>query len=176
MEAIVRIFQRYLIPGFIQSLYYMMRDRAFVSPSANVQVTSKIRFGRKTVVKPNAMIVSTPGTITFGVNCAVSPFNYIAAGHAEVVIGDNVRMGPHVSIIGTTREYRRKDMLVVDQGFKCKGIKIGNDVLIGAQSILVDGCEVGEGAVIGVGSVVNGKVPPYAIVFGSPAKVVFWRR
>ena len=169
-------FFRYLIPGFVASLYFYLRDRALVSFSANVQVTSRIRLGKGTVVKPGAMLVCTPGRITIGHNCAVSSFNYVAAGYAEVVIGDNVRIGPHVSILGTTRKYQQKDKLIVEQGFSCKGIKIGNDVLIGAHAVLVDGCEVGEGAVIGVSSVVTGKIPPYAIVFGAPAKVIFWRR
>lgn len=174
-SVIARVVQRHLIPGFVASIIFYLRDKAFVSPSAHVQVTGKIRLGKGTVVKPGAMLVSTPGTITFGRNCAVSSYDYIAAGYAEVVIGDNVRIGPHVSIIGTTREYRSRDKLIVDQGFKCKGIRIGNDVLIGAHSVLVDGCEVGDGAVIGAGSVVNGKVPPYAIVFGVPAKVIYRR-
>jgi acetyltransferase-like isoleucine patch superfamily enzyme len=81
-----------------------------------------------------------------------------------------------VSIIGSTRRYGRKDQLIVDQGFQRRGVRIGNDVLIGSHAVLLDGCEIGEGAVIGVSSVVTGKVPPYSVVFGSPAKVIFWRR
>ena len=176
MATLLRVFQRYLIPGFVGSIYFWLRDRALVSPSANVQVTRRIRFGRGTVVKTTAIVHSSPGNIVVGADCAISSFDYITAGTADVVVGDNVRIGPHVSILGTTREYRRKDRLIVEQGFRDKGIKIGNDVLIGSHAVLVDGCEIGDGAVIGVGSVVTGKVEPYSVVFGAPAKVVFWRR
>jgi acetyltransferase-like isoleucine patch superfamily enzyme len=171
-----RTAQRYLLPSFIAALIIYWRDKALVSFSSRVQLSSLVRLGKGCVVKPYSVIQSSGGRVIFGRNCAVSSFNHIAAGRADIVIGDHVRMGPHVTIIGSTREYRRRDQLITEQGFADKGISIGSDVLIGARAVLVDGCEIGDGAVVGVGSIVNGKVPPYAIVFGAPAKVIFWRR
>ncbi len=52
---------------------------------------------------------------------------------------------------------------------------IGNDVWIGAESIILSGVKIGDGAVIGTGSVVAQSVPPYAIVFGNPAKILRYR-
>ena len=52
---------------------------------------------------------------------------------------------------------------------------IGHDVWIGADSIIKQGVTVGNGAVIGANSFVNKDVPPYAIVFGTPAKVFKYR-
>jgi len=171
-----RTAQRYLLPSFIAALIIYWRDKALVSFSARVQLSPLVRLGKGSVVKPYSIIQTSGGRVIFGKNCAVSSFNHIAAGRADVIFGDHVRMGPHVTIVGTTREYRRRDQLIIKQGYADKGIRIGNDVLIGARAVLVDGCEIGDGAVIGVGSVVNGRVPPYAIVFGAPAKVIFWRR
>jgi acetyltransferase-like isoleucine patch superfamily enzyme len=54
-------------------------------------------------------------------------------------------------------------------------IKIGNDVWIGVESMILDGVTVGDGAVIGARSVVTKDVPPYAIVVGSPAKIIKYR-
>lgn len=171
-----RIAQRYLVPRPIASLWLYLRDRAMVSMAARVQVSPDIRLGRGSVVKPYSIIQTSGGRVIFGRNCAISSFNHIAAGNADLIAGDHVRTGPHVTIVATTREHRSRDRLIIEQGYRDRGIRIGNDVLIGANSVLVDGCEIGDGAVVGVGSVVTGKVPPYAIVFGSPAKVIFWRR
>ena len=171
-----RTLQRYLLPSFMVALIVFFRDRAMLSFSSRVQLSPLVRLGRGSVVKPFAIIQTSGGRVEFGRNCAISSFNYIAAGRADVLVGDNVRLGPHVAIVGTTREYRRRDRLIIEQGFADKGIRIGNDVLIGARSVLVDGCEIGDGAVIGFGSIVTGKVPPYAVVFGTPAKVIFWRQ
>jgi acetyltransferase-like isoleucine patch superfamily enzyme len=54
-------------------------------------------------------------------------------------------------------------------------ITIGSDVWIGNGSIVLSGVSVGHGAVIAARSVVNKDVPPYAIVAGSPARVVNYR-
>jgi len=54
-------------------------------------------------------------------------------------------------------------------------INIGNDVWIGARAIINPGVTVGDGAVIGSGSVVTHDIEPYSIVAGSPAKVISYR-
>lgn len=50
--------------------------------------------------------------------------------------------------------------------------KIGNDVWLGANTVVLRNVEIGDGAVIGAGSVVTKDVPPYSIVVGNPAKVI----
>ena len=52
---------------------------------------------------------------------------------------------------------------------------IGNDVWIGCNSTILRGVTVGDGAVIGANSLVTKNVPPYAIVVGSPAKILKYR-
>jgi len=176
MKPWLRTLQRYAMPRFLASLIFYLRDGAKVSAASRVQFGGRIRFGRHSVVKPNTIIQTSGGSITFGEQCAVSSFNHISAGKADIVAGDYVRTGPNVTIVATTRNYRDKSLPVVEQGYADRGITIGNDVLIGAGAILVDGCDIGDGAIIGVGSVVTGHVAPYSVVFGSPAKVIMWRQ
>ncbi|MCF0193567.1 MAG: CatB-related O-acetyltransferase [Bacteroidaceae bacterium] len=52
---------------------------------------------------------------------------------------------------------------------------IGNDVWIGSCVLIMQGVHVGDGAVIGAGSIVTKDVPPYAIVAGNPAKILRYR-
>lgn len=52
---------------------------------------------------------------------------------------------------------------------------VGNDVWIGMDVTMIAGVEIGSGAVIGAGSLVTKDVPPYAIVYGSPASVRRYR-
>lgn len=53
--------------------------------------------------------------------------------------------------------------------------RIGNDVWIGYRAIIMQGVTIGDGAVVGAGSVVTRDVPPYAIVGGSPARLIRYR-
>jgi len=52
---------------------------------------------------------------------------------------------------------------------------IGNDVWVGYSVMLMPGVTIGDGAVVGAGSVVTRDVPPYAIVGGNPAKLIRYR-
>lgn len=54
-------------------------------------------------------------------------------------------------------------------------IIIDDDVWIGGHSVILSGVHIGQGAVIGAGSVITRDVPPYAVVAGSPAKVMKYR-
>ena len=54
-------------------------------------------------------------------------------------------------------------------------VKIGNDVWVGANSLVMGGITIGDGAIIGAGSIVTKDVPSYAIVVGSPAKIIKYR-
>lgn len=99
-----------------------------------------------------------------GINCKIQ---------GTVTIGDNVMMGPDVLIYTTNHEFKDKDMPMRMQGYqKEKPVIIGNDVWIGSRVIILPGVHIGDGCVIGAGSVVTKNVPAYCVCAGNPAKVV----
>jgi acetyltransferase-like isoleucine patch superfamily enzyme len=66
---------------------------------------------------------------------------------------------------------------MMEQGFQQdKGIKIGDDVWIGARVIILPGVSIGSGVIIGAGAVVTKDIPDWAIAVGNPARVVRYRR
>jgi acetyltransferase-like isoleucine patch superfamily enzyme len=54
-------------------------------------------------------------------------------------------------------------------------VRIGSDVWLGADSVILSGVTIGDGAVVGARSVVPQDVPPFAVVFGNPAKLLRYR-
>jgi acetyltransferase-like isoleucine patch superfamily enzyme len=62
-----------------------------------------------------------------------------------------------------------------DKCVERKLVVIGNDVFIGMNVTILDGVTIGDGAVIGAGCVVSKNVPPYAVVVGSPMKILRFR-
>jgi acetyltransferase-like isoleucine patch superfamily enzyme len=56
--------------------------------------------------------------------------------------------------------------------YKYGRVEIGNDVFIGAQSVIMPGVRIGDRVVVGAGSVVTKSVPSGAIVAGVPAKII----
>ena len=81
----------------------------------------------------------------------------------NIYIGDNTDIGPW-SIIYTAD--------LSPKSAKSAPVKIKNDVWIGARCTILQGVIVGEGTIIGAGSVVYENIPPYSIAGGNPAKVI----
>lgn len=93
-----------------------------------------------------------------------------------VVIGNFVLMGPNVVIHTTNHEYLNKNEKIMEQGYrKAKQVFIYDDVWIGENVIILPGVNIGQGAVIGAGSVVTKNVEEYSVVAGNPAKVIKYR-
>jgi len=89
-----------------------------------------------------------------------------------VVIGCRVLVGAGVLIVDSdAHPLHPKDRLRGGSGAK-SSVKIGDDVFIGARAIILKGVSIGEGAVIGAGSVVTSPVPAFKIAAGNPARIV----
>ena len=61
------------------------------------------------------------------------------------------------------------------QPLESETIEKGEDVWIGAQCTVLKGVKIGSHVVVAANTVVNKDVPPYAIVAGSPAKIIRYR-
>lgn len=97
-------------------------------------------------------------------------FNMTILDEAEVTIGNNVFIGPNVSI------YTPCHPLDADErntGVEwAEPVTIGIDVWIGGNTVILPGVTIGDGAVVGAGSVVSRDVPEASLVVGCPAHVV----
>lgn len=116
--------------------------------------------------------------------------------HGDVCIGDDVCIGNNVTFMCNSKDSGggiiigndvmiASDCYFVDcdhgmemnkamrlQQCKIEQITIGNDVWLGRGCTILKGVKIGDGAVIGAGSVVTHDVPPYTIFAGVPAKQI----
>lgn len=82
-------------------------------------------------------------------------------------IGDNVTFAPRVHVLAHDASTKR-----VLGYTRIALTSIGNDVFVGASSTIMPGVTVGDGAVVGAGSVVTKDVAPGTVVAGNPAKPI----
>lgn len=91
---------------------------------------------------------------------------------AEVTIGNNVMIGPNVQMFCPGHPLDadlRKTPGALEFALP---IHIGNDVWIGGGSIILSGITIGDGSVVGAGSVLTKDVPPGTLVAGNPARII----
>lgn len=95
----------------------------------------------------------------------------------NAVIGNYTCIAPSCQIGGMEHPYWDLSIspLLSDKYVFGKQTIIGHDVWIAADCIIRQGIIIGDGAVVGANSFVNKDVPPYAIVVGSPARILKYR-
>ena len=110
-----------------------------------------------------------------GNNSAIGAYSFLGA-QGGITIGDDVIMGPRVSFHAENHRYEDPDTPIRLQGETRQGIVVENDCWIGAGAIILDGVRIGSGAIVAAGSVVTKDVPAFAIVAGSPARIIKQRK
>ena len=99
-----------------------------------------------------------------------SNFNLTLVDDGKIEIGDNVMIGPNVSIITAGHPVSPKCRL---KGLQYNAdVKIGNNVWIGAGVNVLPGVTIGDNSVIGAGAVVTKDIPSNVVAVGNPARVL----
>lgn len=119
--------------------------------------------------------VNQPFRCDYGCNIYIGEdffanFNLTILDEAEVRIGNNVFIGPNVSIYTACHPLNPVER---NTGVEwAEPITIGNSVWIGGSATILPGVIIGDNAVVGAGSVVTRDVEPNTVVAGNPAKVI----
>ncbi len=108
-------------------------------------------------------------TIDFRGNIGIDARLY---GPGRIHVGRHVMMGPEVMIITQNHKYLAETYA----GGEIGDVLIGDYAWVGARAILLPGVTIGEKAIVGAGAVVTKDVPPYAIVGGTPARILKYRK
>ena len=105
--------------------------------------------------------------VYLGPNCWIPP---------NVQIGKYTLFAPRVQILGGDHIYTNPEKPIIFSGRpKTPPTKIGEDVWIGSNALIMAGIKIGDGAIVAAGSVVTKDIPEYAIFGGNPARFIRMR-
>jgi len=128
------------------------RGGCTISPTASFANAQNIRLGQAAHI---------------GANCSL----WAGQTHGKITTGENLLLGPNVTITAANYDFRAGTP-VTKQPMAEQAVTIGHDVWIGANAVILPGVSIGDGAIIGAGTVVTRSVPAGSIVAGSPAKAI----
>ncbi|KAK5138354.1 hypothetical protein LTR08_003415 [Meristemomyces frigidus] len=153
---------------------YKRRDEAYTGPE----------YGRRDEVYTgpqghvgHGSLVDSPFTCEYGYNIhigdeVVMQSNCYMQDACEIRIGNRTIIGPNVKFYGMTASVDAKARKGSRGTFQGGAIKIGEDCFIGGDVIILPFRKIGNGAVVGAGSVVTKDVKENTVVAGNPAKVI----
>jgi acetyltransferase-like isoleucine patch superfamily enzyme len=129
----------------------------------------------------NVIGYKVPCAFVVAENCSLLIGDNVGMSQATIVAMDNVEIKNNVKIGGGTRIYssdfhsldkhvRRGPEDLINR--KSAPVIIGNDVFIGAGSIILKGVTIGDGAIIGAGSIVTKSIPGNEVWAGNPARFI----
>lgn len=172
----IRIFKPFLVISFetLMSLVLNLPRYScliFLKKMFLVIVGAKI--GKRVVIYPGVWIA--PGrnlVIEDDVDLAKDVLITTPGG---VFIGERTLIGYRTQILSANHEIPKIGERIPISGDVYGKINIGKDVWIGANCVITPGVTIGEGAIVGAGSVVTKDVEPNAIVGGVPARLIRMR-
>lgn len=127
------------------------------SPLTEITVDKKAKLdvGKNLKMRSGSKIrVRQFAEVKIGSNFSMSN-NSVLTAHQSIKIGNDVILGPNVQIYDHDHDYKRPEG-TKEGKYICDGVEIGNNVWIGANTVILRGTKIGDNCVIAAGSVLKG--------------------
>lgn len=146
-----------------------------IHPGALVDAKGgQIEIGLNSTIHSGARLVAANGFIKIGEYCSVNP-GCLLYGNGGLTIGNFVRIAGNSVIIPANHCFDDLSRPIFRQGELRRGIKIGDDVWLGAAVTVLDGVTIANGCVVGAGAVVTRSTQSNGVYVGNPAKCIRFR-
>ena len=97
-------------------------------------------------------------------------------GHKGLEIGERALLAQNITLTPYSHIYDDPDDFIIMQGGHMEKVTLGRDCYIGMGVCVMYSGNVGDGSIVGAGSVVVKPIPPYSVAVGCPAKVIKERK
>lgn len=164
VEIITGIFSLSFLKTIFSSFAYYIHEHVIWRKKINHTGTYRIH-SRASI--RNAQNIYLGNNVRITMDCCIW-----AEKNSKITMGDDVLVGPGVKMFCGNHGTKLNGTPMTYQDREEKDIIIGNDVWIGANSVVTSGVTIENGAIVAAGAVVTKNVPPYTIVGGSPAKEI----
>jgi acetyltransferase-like isoleucine patch superfamily enzyme len=147
---------------------------SFIAPDAQIFAEPN----RAIVIGARCSIAATAylhGPLTLGDDVSINPGAHLEGGRGGISLGSKVRVAAGAKLYAFNHSIA-PDVAICDQPAQSRGIRIGDDVWLGANCGVTDGVTIGSHVVVAMGAVVTRDIPDWAVVGGVPARILGDRR
>jgi len=134
-----------------------------------------IRIGDGVFIGRSSVITTKDGDITLEDRVNISGFCTVFSG-SSVRVGHDTLIAAYSYLVGGGHDFASTDLAIVDQERPSHGIEVGPNGWIGTGVAVLDGVRIGRDVVIGANSLVTADIPDFTIAGGTPARVLRERR
>lgn len=146
--------------------------QASLEIGANVSINSSFFSNLLGLYQRTIIVARGEGRVCIGDGVGISGATIYA--RKEVTIGNHVLVGANTKIVDN--DFHPLDVEARNANdfskLVCKPVRIGDNVFIGCNCLILKGTEIGANSIVGAGSVVCGKFPENVVVAGNPAKII----
>ena len=135
-----------------------------ISPFTEITLDNggQLEIGEKFKIRDGAKLRVRKGAFCkIGKNVSINSANVIAC-HERILIGNDVQFSPNVQIYDHDHDFTAEGGVKTGK-YKTGSVEIGDNVWIGANTVILRGTKIGDNVVIAAGSVVKGEVPAGAV-------------
>jgi acetyltransferase-like isoleucine patch superfamily enzyme len=132
-------------------------------------INDDVYIGRNTILSCKNGDIILNKNVNIGFNCEIYSLK-------SVQVGENTLIAAYTYIIGGGHTFEKLDIPFRDQEKHALGINIGSNVWLGAKSVIMDGCDIGNNSIVGAAAVVTKSIPEYSVAAGIPAKIIKSRK
>lgn len=137
----------------------------------NALALKKMNLGKSIPISSTARF-GNPQNISIGNRSNINRYCVLLAGESsKIIMGTDCLTGPGVTIVASKYDVKGKNIIRSYPADE-RDVIIGNDVWLGANAVVLPGVTIGDGAIVGAGSVVSKNIGAYEIAVGTPAKKI----
>ncbi|WP_431061044.1 acyltransferase [Weissella paramesenteroides] len=191
-----------IIRGMIRGIFFNKKEGLlFVGKKVKIMNSQNIELGRNVKFESYSEIqglanekIIFGNNVTIGKGVQIRPSSYYGVGHigdglviednssigpngfigcaGKVQIGKQVMIGPNVTIIAENHNFNDQNMTIKNQGVNQKGVKISDNVWIGANVTILDGVYIHSNTVIGANTLVTKDIPANTVFYNKRTPIL----